>query len=103
MDSAASHQLWNQDGGALERVLRGESLVVNHDGRHDAQIASVLSDPLAAETLLERWRKRPTGRPGIAESRSLWISVRQPCDVPSTKRQSEEPKPISVRRPIRSV
>jgi len=50
-------ELRNDGGRVLDRVTSGEVLMVTRDGRGVAELRPLAPRPLAAATLLERWRR----------------------------------------------
>ncbi len=52
-------ELRNQGGRVLERVARGETMTVTRDGQPVAELRPLPARPLAAETLIHRWRGLP--------------------------------------------
>ncbi len=51
--------LRNKSGQVLDRVARGESVVVTMDGREVAELRPLAARPLPAALLLERWKHLP--------------------------------------------
>ena len=56
MAEVTVRELRNHGGRVLERVARGEALVVTLDGRPIAELRPLAGRPLDAGTLLRRWR-----------------------------------------------
>ncbi|MUH58349.1 MAG: type II toxin-antitoxin system prevent-host-death family antitoxin [Actinobacteria bacterium] len=52
-------ELRNHGGDVVNRVSRGESLVVTRDGTPVAELRPLVRQGVAAATLLERWRHLP--------------------------------------------
>jgi prevent-host-death family protein len=59
MGSVTVRELRNDGGRVLDRVMRGEQLVVTRDGEPVAQLSPVFRGPLDVTTLLARWRAVP--------------------------------------------
>ena len=56
-------ELRNHGADVLDRVVRGETLTVTRAGVPVARLHPLPRDPLAAHTLLERWRRLPQADP----------------------------------------
>jgi prevent-host-death family protein len=52
-------ELRNHGGEVLERVARGESLMVTRDGQAIAELRPLRRRPLSAGVLVKRWRGLP--------------------------------------------
>jgi prevent-host-death family protein len=59
MAEVSVRELRNRGGQVLERVARGEALIVTLDGRPVAELRPLPSRPLRVGTLLARWRGLP--------------------------------------------
>jgi prevent-host-death family protein len=59
MGSVTVRELRNDGGHVLDRVMRGEQLVVTRDGEPVAQLSPVARAALDASTLLARWSAVP--------------------------------------------
>jgi prevent-host-death family protein len=59
MAEVTVRELRNHGGRVLERVARGEALVVTLDGRPVAELRPLAGRPLDAHSLLRRWRALP--------------------------------------------
>jgi prevent-host-death family protein len=59
MEKVTIRDLRNHGGDVLERVTRGEALTVTRDGQPVAELRPIARRPLAAATLLSRWRTLP--------------------------------------------
>jgi prevent-host-death family protein len=59
MAEVSVRELRNHGGRVLDRVARGEAIVVTLDGRPIAELRPIAGHPLNAETLLKRWRALP--------------------------------------------
>ena len=57
MSEVTVRELRNQGGKVLDRVERGETLIVTKAGRPVAELRPLRRAALAASTLLERWSK----------------------------------------------
>lgn len=51
--------LRNHGGEVLDRVARGEHVVVTRDGRPVAELRQVVGEGVAANVLIGRWRHAP--------------------------------------------
>lgn len=60
MPEVSVRDLRNQGGKVLDRVARGERVVVTRDGQPVAELAPLGRRPVSATELLERWRHLPT-------------------------------------------
>ena len=52
-------ELRNNGGAAVDRVVRGESLVVTRDGTQVAELRPLPDKPLSSGELLRRYRHMP--------------------------------------------
>jgi prevent-host-death family protein len=59
MSEVTIRELRNHGGDVVNRVSRGESLVVTRDGTPVAELRPLMRQGVTAETLLERWRHLP--------------------------------------------
>jgi prevent-host-death family protein len=59
MENVTVRDLRNKSGQVLDRVARGESVVVTMDGREVAELRPLAARPLPAALLLERWKHLP--------------------------------------------
>lgn len=59
MDEVNVRQLRNHGGDVLDRVLRGETLVVTRGGSPVAELRPVPRPAVTSEELLSRWRRIP--------------------------------------------
>jgi antitoxin (DNA-binding transcriptional repressor) of toxin-antitoxin stability system len=59
MDQVSIRELRNKGGEVLERVVRGERLVVTRDGHAVAELRPFGRLPLSGSLLTERWSKLP--------------------------------------------
>jgi prevent-host-death family protein len=59
MNEVTVRELRNHGGEVLERVARGESLMVTRDGQAIAELRPLLRRPLPAGVLVKRWRALP--------------------------------------------
>jgi prevent-host-death family protein len=59
MPEVTIRELRNDGGRVLERVARGETLVVTRDGHPIAELRPLPRRPLAAAQLRARWRRLP--------------------------------------------
>jgi prevent-host-death family protein len=51
--------LRNRGGDVVDRVERGEHVIITRDGRPVAELHPLAKAPLSLESLLERWRRLP--------------------------------------------
>jgi prevent-host-death family protein len=51
--------LRNRGGDVVDRVERGEHVIVTRDGRPVAELHPLAKSPVPLESLLERWRRLP--------------------------------------------
>jgi prevent-host-death family protein len=63
MPDVTIRELRNKGGEVVERVIAGEVLTVTRDGAPVARLLPVSARTLAAEALLERWRRLPAVDP----------------------------------------
>jgi prevent-host-death family protein len=59
MTEVTIRELRNHGGEVVDRVARGEDITITRDGHPVAELRPVSQPPLAAETLLTRWRRLP--------------------------------------------
>ncbi len=59
MTTVTVRELRNNGGEVIDRVLGGDTIVVTRDGREVAELRPLRPTPLAASTLLDRWRNLP--------------------------------------------
>lgn len=59
MDEVSIRELRNSGGAVVDRVGRGEVLVVTRDGKPVAELRPVPSAAVLTRTLLERWSHLP--------------------------------------------
>lgn len=59
MSNVSIRDLRNQGGRVLNQVSRGETLTVTRRGKPVAELRPLHRAPLAAETLIARWRWLP--------------------------------------------
>ena len=59
MAEVTVRDLRNHGGDVLDRVARGERILITRDGRLVAELRPVIASKLSAETLLARWRHLP--------------------------------------------
>ena len=59
MADVSIRDLRNHGGEVVDRAARGEAITITRDGRAVAKLSSIAAGPLAAEVLLERWRRLP--------------------------------------------
>jgi prevent-host-death family protein len=59
MNEVTVRELRNHGGEVLERVARGEALMVTRDGQAVAELRPLRRRPLPAGTLVKRWRRLP--------------------------------------------
>jgi prevent-host-death family protein len=59
MDEVTVRELRNHGGEVLERVARGEALMVTRDGQAIAELRPLRRRPLPAGVLMKRWRGLP--------------------------------------------
>lgn len=59
MDQVTVRELRNHGGRVLDRVSRGETLVVTRAGLPIAELRPLPRPPLSSTALLERWRRLP--------------------------------------------
>jgi prevent-host-death family protein len=62
MARVSVRELRNQGGKVLDRVRRGEQIVITRDGEDMAELRPVRK-PLSAEALVARWRNLPAMDP----------------------------------------
>jgi prevent-host-death family protein len=59
VSNVSIRDLRNHGGDVVDRAARGEPITITRSGRAVAELRAVSSPPLAAETLLSRWRRLP--------------------------------------------
>ncbi len=59
VDVVTIRDLRNRGGEIVDRVARGGSAVITRDGTPVAELHAIRSEPMRAETLVERWRRVP--------------------------------------------
>ena len=59
MNEVTIRELRNHGGDVLERVVRGEALIVTRDGQAIAELRPLRRRPLPAPVLVNRWRGLP--------------------------------------------
>jgi prevent-host-death family protein len=59
MAEVSIRELRNHGGDVVDRAARGEAITITRDGRAVAKLSSIVARPVAAEVLLERWRRLP--------------------------------------------
>jgi prevent-host-death family protein len=59
MSEITVRELRNQGGDVLDRVARGEALIVTRDGQAVAELRPLPRRPVPASVLLDRWRRLP--------------------------------------------
>ena len=57
--------LRNRGGDVVDRVERGEHVIVTRDGRPVAALHPLTKAPVPLEALLERWRRLPSVDPAL--------------------------------------
>ena len=60
MNEVTIRELRNRGGEVLERVARGEALMVTRDGQAVAELRPLRRRPLPAKVLVRRWRRLPS-------------------------------------------
>lgn len=59
MREVSVRDLRNKGGQVLKRVARGETVLITMDGEPIAELRPIRRRALAAETIVERWRRLP--------------------------------------------
>jgi len=59
MADVSIRDLRNHGGEVVDRAARGEAITITRDGRAVAKLSPIAAGPVAAEVLLERWRRLP--------------------------------------------
>jgi antitoxin (DNA-binding transcriptional repressor) of toxin-antitoxin stability system len=59
MASVSIRDLRNHGGEVVDRAARGEPITITRAGRAVAELRAASRPPLAAETLVSRWRRLP--------------------------------------------
>jgi prevent-host-death family protein len=67
MADVSIRDLRNHGGAVVDRAARGEQITITRGGRAVAELRTLSQPPLAASTLLERWR----GLPGVDPAKLL--------------------------------
>lgn len=60
MAEVTVRDLRNHGGDVLDRVARGERILITRDGRRVAELRPLVASKLSAEALLTRWRNLPS-------------------------------------------
>lgn len=60
MAEVTIRELRNHGGDVIDRAARGEPITITRAGKPVAELRPVTRSPLAAGTLLARWRRLPT-------------------------------------------
>lgn len=63
MREVTIRDLRNRGGDVLDRISRGETLIVTRDGHPVAELRPLPRQPAKASVLLERWRNLPAVDP----------------------------------------
>ncbi len=63
MSEITVRELRNRGGDVLERVARGEALIVTRDGQPIAELRPLRRRPIPAAVLVNRWRALPAVDP----------------------------------------
>ena len=63
MAEVSIRELRNRGGDVVDRAARGEPITITRAGKAVAELRAVSGPPLAAETLLARWRRLPAVDP----------------------------------------
>jgi prevent-host-death family protein len=63
MAEVSIRELRNRGGDVVDRAARGEPITITRAGKAVAELRPVSPAPLAAETLLARWRRLPSVDP----------------------------------------
>lgn len=59
MAEVTVRDLRNHGGDVLDRVARGERIVITRDGRLVAELRPVIASKLSTEALISRWKHLP--------------------------------------------
>lgn len=59
MAEVSIRDLRNHGGDVVDRATRGEQITITRSGKAVAELRALSHPPLAAEALLERWRRLP--------------------------------------------
>ena len=59
MDTVTIRELRNHGGDVVDRVEAGERVTVTRDGRPVAELRPLRARGIAAQTLMDRWRRLP--------------------------------------------
>ena len=65
VSNVSIRDLRNHGGDVVDRAARGEPITITRSGRAVAELRAVLPPPLAADTLLSRWRRLPRVDPVV--------------------------------------
>jgi prevent-host-death family protein len=68
MASVTIRELRNHGGDVVDRVERGEPVIITRAGKPVAELRPVSRSPQAAATLVERWSHLPQVDPGALRS-----------------------------------
>ncbi|MGH3557410.1 MAG: type II toxin-antitoxin system Phd/YefM family antitoxin [Mycobacterium sp.] len=79
MKSVTVRELRNKGGEVLDRVQRGERVVVTRDGRPIAELRPLPQRSARPEELIERWKRGRTLTPKRCNETSTPSSIRR-CD-----------------------
>lgn len=60
MSNVTIRELRNQGGDVVDRAAAGEQITITRAGKPVAELRPASRPPLAASTLLARWRRLPT-------------------------------------------
>jgi prevent-host-death family protein len=63
MTEVSVRDLRNHGGEVIDRVARGEQLVITRDGRRVAELRPIIGRGLTASVLIERWSRLPRVEP----------------------------------------
>jgi prevent-host-death family protein len=63
MANVSIRDLRNHGGEVVDRAARGEAVTITRAGKPVAELRPVSRQPLAAESLLARWRRLPAVDP----------------------------------------
>jgi prevent-host-death family protein len=63
MSEITVRELRNHGGDVLDRVARGEALIVTRDGEAIAELRPLARRPIPAAVLVQRWRRLPAVDP----------------------------------------
>ena len=68
MSDISIRELRNHGGEVVDRAARGEQITITRAGKPVAELRPVSRSPLAADTLLARWRALPALDPAAVRS-----------------------------------